>query len=220
MERVEIKGLSIEQLVAYINGELKKDEKLGINKLCDREGVKISTIKSRLNRNGYKHNADAREYYKIAGSNTNSNIKNNTKKNINNNTKIDMKKKVKNDSSSTKESVKENSKQDIKGTTKKNTDKILMELIDNMKRLEDRLNTIENNIINNTKGNTKIITKRNTKKTIGYSNIENTRDTTTKSIRLYTEVKEELDKYIKEHKEVKVIDIFSFAILEYINKNK
>ena len=86
----------------------------------------------------------------------------------------------------------------------------------NIKRLENRLDKIEKN----TKDNTKVITKRNIKNNIGYMNIKNTKDTTTKSIRLYTEVKAELDKYIEEHKEVKVIDIVSFAILEYINKNK
>lgn len=197
---MEIKELSVEQLVEYINKELQKDESLGINKLCNREGLKASTIKSRLTRNGYKYNPEERKYYKI------------TEDNTEDNTRIDTKKKVKNDNSITKR----NSIQNTKGTTKKDTDKILMELIEKMKKLEDRLDNIEND----TKSNTKRITKRNTKNTVGYNNIKNTKDTTTKSIRLYTEVKEELDKYIEDHKEVKVIDIFSFAILEYINKNK
>lgn len=213
---MEIKGLSIEQLVEYINGELKKDKKLGINKLCDREGLKTSTVKSRLNRNGYKYNADAREYYKIIKDNTDIN----TKEDIKSNTKMSTKKKDKNNSSITKRSAKRNSKEDIKGTTKENTDKIIMELIYSVKRLEDRLDKIESNTNNNIISNTKRVAKRNTKNSVGYSNITNTKDTTTKSIRLYTEVKEELDKYIEEHKEIKVIDIFSFAILEYINKNK
>ncbi|EHA6442212.1 hypothetical protein N2W37_003052 [Clostridium perfringens] len=197
---MEIKELSVEQLVEYINKELQKDESLGINKLCNREGLKASTIKSRLTRNGYKYNPEERKYYKI------------TEDNTEDNTRIDTKKKVKNDNSITKR----NSIQNTKGTTKKDTDKILMELIEKMKKLEDRLDNIEND----TKSNIKRITKRNTKNTVGYNNIKNTKDTTTKSIRLYTEVKEELDKYIEDHKEVKVIDIFSFAILEYINKNK
>ena len=197
---MEIKELSVEQLVEHINKELQKDESLGINKLCNREGLKASTIKSRLTRNGYKYNPEERKYYKI------------TEDNTEDNTRIDTKKKVKNDNSITKR----NSIQNTKGTTKKDTDKILMELIEKMKKLEDRLDNIEND----TKSNIKRITKRNTKNTVGYNNIKNTKDTTTKSIRLYTEVKEELDKYIEDHKEVKVIDIFSFAILEYINKNK
>lgn len=205
---MEIKGLSVEQLVDYINKELQKDEKLGINKLCDREGLKNSTVKSRLNRNGYKYNSEERKYYKII----NSNIKNNTINNTNNITKINTKKKIKNDNSI----EKINDEKDTKDNTNRITDDILLDLMQNIKSLEDRLDKIEKN----TKDNTKVITKRNIKNNIGYINIKNTKDTTTKSIRLYTEVKAELDKYIEEHKEVKVIDIVSFAILEYINKNK
>ena len=106
--------------------------------------------------------------------------------------------------------------EDEKDNTNIITNDILLDLMQNIKRLENRLDKIEKN----TKDNTKVITKRNIKNNIGYMNIKNTKDTTTKSIRLYTEVKAELDKYIEEHKEVKVIDIVSFAILEYINKNK
>ncbi|WP_349391682.1 hypothetical protein [Clostridium perfringens] len=205
---MEIKGLSVEQLVDYINKELQKDEKLGINKLCDREGLKNSTVKSRLNRNGYKYNSEERKYYKI----TNSNIKSNTSYDTNSISKINTKKKIKNDNSI--EKIKD--AKDTKDNTNRITNDILLDLMQNIKRLEDRLDKIEKN----TKDNTKVITKRNIKNNIGYMNIKNTKDTTTKSIRLYTEVKAELDKYIEEHKEVKVIDIVSFAILEYINKNK
>ncbi|MGL4874425.1 MAG: hypothetical protein ACRC30_07235 [Clostridium sp.] len=48
--------------------------------------------------------------------------------------------------------------------------------------------------------------------------IKNTKETTTRSIRLYKEVNEKFNKYLKKHKEKKVIDILSLAILEYINK--
>ncbi|EDT25460.1 hypothetical protein [Clostridium perfringens] len=205
---MEIKGLSVEQLVDYINKELQKDEKLGINKLCDREGLKNSTVKSRLNRNGYKYNSEERKYYKI----TNSNVKRNTNSDVNSIDNINTKKKIKNDNSI--EKIKD--EKYTKDNTNKITNDILLDLMQNIKRLEDRLDKIEKN----TKDNTKVITKRNIKNNIGYMNIKNTKDTTTKSIRLYTEVKAELDKYIEEHKEVKVIDIVSFAILEYINKNK
>lgn len=205
---MEIKELSVEQLVEYINKELQKDEKLGINKLCDREGLKSSTVKSRLNRNGYKYNSEERKYYKI----TNGNIKSNINNDTNSIAKINTKKKIKNDNSI--EKIKD--EKDTKDNTNIITNDILLDLMQNIKRLEDRLDKIEKN----TKDNTKVITKRNIKNNIGYMNIKNTKDTTTKSIRLYTEVKAELDKYIEEHKEVKVIDIVSFAILEYINKNK
>ncbi|EOU1924447.1 hypothetical protein [Clostridium perfringens] len=209
---MDIKELNVEQLVEYINKELQKDEKLGINKLCDREGLKNSTVKSRLNRNGYKYNSEERKYYKNTNDNIKNNIKNNTNNDTNNIAKINTKKKIKNDNSI--EKIKD--KKDTKDNTNRITNDILLDLMKNIKSLEDRLDKIEKN----TKDNTKVITKRNIKNNIGYMNIKNTKDTTTKSIRLYTEVKAELDKYIEEHKEVKVIDIFSFAILEYINKNK
>lgn len=209
---MEIKGLSVEQLVDYINKELQKDEKLGINKLCDREGLKNSTVKSRLNRNGYKYNSEERKYYKITNSNSKSNTNNDTNNDTNSIAKINTKKKIKNDNSI--EKIKD--EKDTKDNTNIITNDILLDLMQNIKRLENRLDKIEKN----TKDNTKVITKRNIKNNIGYMNIKNTKDTTTKSIRLYTEVKAELDKYIEEHKEVKVIDIVSFAILEYINKNK
>ncbi|MDK0637169.1 hypothetical protein QTI48_14955 [Clostridium perfringens] len=212
---MDIKELNVEQLVEYINKELQKDEKLGINKLCDREGLKNSTVKSRLNRNGYKYNSEERKYYKNTNDNIKNNIKNNTNNDTNNIAKINTKKKIKNDNSIEKIKDKKDTK-DTKDNTNRITNDILLDLMKNIKSLEDRLDKIEKN----TKDNTKVITKRNIKNNIGYMNIKNTKDTTTKSIRLYTEVKAELDKYIEEHKEVKVIDIFSFAILEYINKNK
>lgn len=48
--------------------------------------------------------------------------------------------------------------------------------------------------------------------------IKNTKETTTRSIRLYKEVNDKLNKYLKKNKEKKVIDIISLAILEYMEK--
>ncbi|WP_297635306.1 hypothetical protein [uncultured Clostridium sp.] len=48
--------------------------------------------------------------------------------------------------------------------------------------------------------------------------IKNTKETTTRSIRLYKEVNDKLNKYLKKNKEKKVIDIISLAILEYVEK--
>lgn len=85
-----------------------------------------------------------------------------------------------------------------------------------------------------TKGNTRKLTieeritaleravkmlKGNTRKTTKGITITNTKDTTVKSIRLYTEIKVELDKYIADHNEIKVIDIISNAIIEYIKRH-
>lgn len=48
--------------------------------------------------------------------------------------------------------------------------------------------------------------------------IKNTKETTTRSIRLYKEVNDKLNKYLKKNKEKKVIDIISLALLEYMEK--
>lgn len=69
-------------------------------------------------------------------------------------------------------------------------------------KLEERISVLENG----EPKNENIIT------------IKNTKETTTRSIRLYKEVNDKFNKYLKKHKEKKVIDILSLAILEYINK--
>lgn len=78
-----------------------------------------------------------------------------------------------------------------------NTDE-LMELI---KSLSTRIDKLENG-----KVETSVVS------------IQNTKETTTRSIRLYKEVNDKLNNYIKTNKEKKVIDVLSLAILEYINK--
>ncbi|MEA5269144.1 hypothetical protein VB528_16220, partial [Clostridium perfringens] len=143
---MDIKELNVEQLVEYINKELQKDEKLGINKLCDREGLKNSTVKSRLNRNGYKYNSEERKYYKNTNDNIKNNIKNNTNNDTNNIAKINTKKKIKNDNSI--EKIKD--KKDTKDNTNRITNDILLDLMKNIKSLEDRLDKIEKNTKDNT----------------------------------------------------------------------
>lgn len=57
--------LETEQLVTYINIELKRNVKLSVNKVCDKIGIKQSTVKSKLHKSGYFFNADLRKYEKI-----------------------------------------------------------------------------------------------------------------------------------------------------------
>ncbi|MGL5649203.1 MAG: hypothetical protein ACRDDY_15280 [Clostridium sp.] len=73
---------------------------------------------------------------------------------------------------------------------------------DLLMKLEERISVLENGEAKNES----VIT------------IKNTKETTTRSIRLYKEVNDKFNKYLKKHKEKKVIDILSLAILEYINK--
>lgn len=68
---MDINNISIEKLVQYINLELKKDKTISVNKLCDRIGIKKSTLKSRMSRGNYSYNIVLRQY---VTSNTTSNI--------------------------------------------------------------------------------------------------------------------------------------------------
>lgn len=57
-------SLSIDQLVEYVNLELNKDKKISVNKLCDKIGIKKSTLKSKMGRANYSYNAEKRIYEK------------------------------------------------------------------------------------------------------------------------------------------------------------
>lgn len=58
-------NISIEKLVQYINLELKKDKNISVNRLCDRIGIKKSTLKSRMSRAEYTYNIELRQYIKV-----------------------------------------------------------------------------------------------------------------------------------------------------------
>lgn len=57
-------NVSIEKLVKYINLELQKDKNISVNRLCDRIGIKKSTLKSRMTRANYSYNHELRQYIK------------------------------------------------------------------------------------------------------------------------------------------------------------
>jgi hypothetical protein len=61
---MDFNNISIEKLVEYINMELKKDKSISVNKLCDRIGIKKSTLKSKMMRGSYSYNAELRQYAK------------------------------------------------------------------------------------------------------------------------------------------------------------
>lgn len=63
----EFDKLNIDKQVQFVNGELQKDKKISVTKLCKRFGINKSTIISRFTSKGYKYNADAREYIKDNG---------------------------------------------------------------------------------------------------------------------------------------------------------
>jgi len=61
---MDFNNISIEKLVQYINLELSKDKNISVNKLCDRIGIKKSTLKSRMTRADYSYNIELRQYIK------------------------------------------------------------------------------------------------------------------------------------------------------------
>ena len=77
---MDFNNISIEKLVQYINIELKKDKTISVNKLCDRIGIKKSTLKSRMSRGNYSYNPELRQYTtsNITDNATNDNTSNTT----------------------------------------------------------------------------------------------------------------------------------------------
>lgn len=61
---VNIDNMDIEKLVQFINIELSKNKSLSVNKWCESNNIKKSTLKSRMSRANYSYNADYRRYEK------------------------------------------------------------------------------------------------------------------------------------------------------------
>ena len=61
---VNINNMDIEQLVKYINSELKKDKTISVNKLCEKIDIKKSTLKNKMMKAEYSYNAELRQYIK------------------------------------------------------------------------------------------------------------------------------------------------------------
>jgi len=61
---MDINKLDIEQLVKYVNLELKKNSNLSVNKLCDNLEIKRSTLKTRLHKEKYFFDTNNRSYEK------------------------------------------------------------------------------------------------------------------------------------------------------------
>lgn len=61
---VNVNNMDIEQLVKFINIELSKNKSLSVNKFCELNNIKKSTLKSRMSRADYSYNIDSRKYVK------------------------------------------------------------------------------------------------------------------------------------------------------------
>lgn len=76
---VNINNMDIKQFVIFINKELKKDKSISVNKLCDKLGIKKSTLKSKMSRGNYSYNADLRQYELINNTSNNKSENSNIK---------------------------------------------------------------------------------------------------------------------------------------------
>lgn len=164
---------------------------ISVSNFCASKGLKKSYVRITLNKLGYFYDNSLKAYVKDTEAITNDIAVTTTEGAINFNTI---------------NSSKKNTKRNIKNNTKDNTE--IEGLKKRIQALEDKFKLMECNYTTASKRS----------RTKHY--INNRRDTSTKNIRLYTEVKNQLDEYIKNHKDKKVIEIFSYALLDYMNKYK
>ena len=232
---MNITDMKIEEVANLINNALQENKGVSVNKICDTLKIKRSTLKSRLTRGGYSFNSDKNKYELIP---TKESLNSNVSRTTNNTTykatdsvlksnAIEITDKATEHTTKGEKHIREGAingslNKATKYTTTKMTDRTTQTTTEKttkqtIEHITDRKMTIEERItaleiaVEILKGSTRKVTKGIT--------VINTKDTTVKSIRLYTEVKEELDKYIAEHKEIKVIDIISNAIMEYIKRH-
>ena len=59
-----VSKLEADKLAEYFNIELRKNQNISVNKLCDKIGIKKSTLKSKLTKAGYHYDANIRQYIK------------------------------------------------------------------------------------------------------------------------------------------------------------
>lgn len=232
---MNITDMKIEEIVGLINNALQENKGVSVNKICDTLKIKRSTLKSRLSRGGYSFNSDKNKYELIT---TKESLNSNVSKTTNNTTykvtdgvvksnmikvtnratehATDGEKHIREDekngsvNKNTKRTTVKKTDRTTQTTTEETTEQTMEHTTERKITIEERITALER-AVEILKGNTRKATKGIT--------VINTKDTTVKSIRLYTEVKEELDKYIAEHKDIKVIDIISNAIMEYIKRH-
>lgn len=189
----DISEVVTDELLSMVNKALSNGS--SVNKFSKDMGWNSSSVKTKLKRGGYGYDSSLKRYVLKDKINTNNNTKNNTK--INNNSTI----------KDTKINTNNNTNDNTKNSTLKN--------INNMEIVLKKLDDIEKRLLNLESNKDEVRSSKRNKHIIN-----NTRDTSTKSIRLYTEVKEQLEEYLSKHNDKKVIEIFSYAILDYINKYK
>ncbi|MBU5228104.1 hypothetical protein KQI36_15840 [Clostridium senegalense] len=188
---MDINSLDINDLVKFINLELNKNKNLSLNKLADKCGIKRSTLKSRLHRENYMYNAADRSYKKTIKKQLNDKK---TKTSEPKNTKVNIIPKEKNISS--------NSTLDISPFTAEDLKELL-------KMKKDLKNIIENyNIsINDNKSNNLEIDISKFSKEVS-----------SRLVKVYSNVNSQWIEFCKKHNQYKMQDLYSLALIEFIEK--
>lgn len=199
MNKSEFNNLNIKDQVQILNNKLKENTTISVTKLCKELGFNKSTIIDRFTKAGYKYNHDIRQYViqnnnksitsKSAENHTNSNqIIQKNNKNISN--KVDV--------------FKENTITGIKEDQLKGLLELL-ELKDQLKEL------IQNNIKSKN-----IIEVDLTELKVDTSKFEG--EPVGRLIRVYKNVNDSWIKFCKENSQFKMQDLYSLALLEFIDK--
>ena len=205
---MDINKLDIEQLVKYVNLELKKNSNLSVNKLCDNLEIKRSTLKTRLHKEKYFFDTNNRSYEKdkaaIAINDSmkdvikNDDINKSKDISINDDTLNGV---IKNDDTNKNKDISTNDDNDMTFSHQiksnlielaKNYDKIMI-LIDSDKNMNDGI-TIE----------LPVETKDNYRTTIRINNV----------------VWENFKEFCVQNKMFTQRDLLSMALTEYVNKYK
>lgn len=183
--------LSIEKQIEFINNELKKDSNISVTKLCKKYGLKKNTIVSRFTKLGYKYNSDIRQYIK-----SNQVIQNNNKS-INNN-KIEV---SKNNNSKELQEFKE-----LKTTLAEV--KELLDMKEELKEVIQHYNKSKNIIDVPEQVELRIDKDKFNGELKG------------RLIKVYDNINNDWIKFCKKNNQFKMQDLYSMALLEYMEKYK
>ena len=193
---MDISKLDIDQLVKYVNLELKKNSNLSVNKLCDKLEIKRSTLKTKLQKENYFFNIDNRSYEKNKAVIAIDNI---------------MKDVIKNDDTNKSEDISTND-DTIKEETSNNGNDMTFS------------HQMKSNLMELAKNYDKIMTLINNDKSMNDDiMIElpvETEDNYRTTIRINNVVWENFKEFCAQNKMFTQRDLLSMALTEYINKYK
>lgn len=191
---MELKKENIDKIIQYINLELQKNDKLSVNKICDKIGIKQSTFKTWAHKAGYSFDMIIRKYTKV--------IQKDNKENTQAKTKVIQ---MYNNSISTENENKIEEKTKVIQEYKDlNVNKLkeLVDLLDSLKEIVKEHDEKSKEIIKpdlNPHGVTQVKQKL---------------------FKVDIKILKEWEQFIQAHNQFKVQDLISLALEEFINKYK